>query len=207
MIKKQNENFLIRRQWRKNSQELTQQIVMGYGFGFLFLIWGTFKYFLSLESLDILWAIVACIGVLFILCTFIIPSALKPVEHGLRAVGNMVGNKIMTVLLAIIYYLLITPVGLLIQRFKGKDPIYEWNETPSKMNGWVKKTLPQDIENLMKTHGQVKIRKTGFFSVLTFFVKTGKIIFIPVLLILISLGLLLFFLQTSVIAPFIYTLF
>jgi hypothetical protein len=44
-------------------------------------------------------------------------------------------------------------------------------------------------------------------GVLVFFARRGHYLFIPVLVFLLILGLVMFFAQTSSLAPFIYTLF
>ena len=46
-----------------------------------------------------------------------------------------------------------------------------------------------------------------FLTVLQFFARRGHYIFLPTLVVLLALGLVLFFVKSSVLAPFIYTLF
>lgn len=201
------ETFLQRRQRRLSSRELTQQIVLGYGFGFILLIFGAFKYYLSVGSWDALWLPVMIIGGCMVVVTLIAPFMLQPVDKLLRFVGNAVGHKIMLVILAVLYYVLIFPVGALLRLFKGSAPIYKWDRgKPPAMVGWHKKELPADVAEAQE-QGRGRKSKSGMLKVVVFFARTGKVLFIPVLLILISLGVALFFLQSSIIAPFIYTLF
>jgi hypothetical protein len=46
-----------------------------------------------------------------------------------------------------------------------------------------------------------------FLDILTFFARQGHYLFLPTLVVLIALGMVLFFVKTSALAPFIYTLF
>jgi hypothetical protein len=203
-----NDSFLIRRRYRELSRQLTQQIVLGYAFGSILLIFSAFKYFLSIGSYDIFWLAAMCIGAVFIAITLIAPFLVRPLERFLRLMGNMVGRAVMFCLLIVTYYLLIAPVGFLLRRMNGTKPIYSWKERPlSHMEGWHDKALPHDVAELAASGGKNKYARTGLTSVMLFFARGGKLIFIPAVLLLVVFGLVLFFLQTSVIAPFIYTLF
>ena len=46
-----------------------------------------------------------------------------------------------------------------------------------------------------------------FLGVLQFFAARGHYVYLPTLVILMSLGLVLFFVKSSALAPFLYTLF
>jgi hypothetical protein len=49
--------------------------------------------------------------------------------------------------------------------------------------------------------------RTSMIGVLAFFIRRGKILLLPAVIILIAFGLALYFVKTSVLAPFLYTLF
>lgn len=199
--------FLARRRWREESRELTQQLALGYGAGFILLALGAYKYFMGIGAADGLWAAAMVAGLLCILATLVAPALIKGPEAGLRRFGNLVGHALMNIVLATIYLAVIWPVGAALRARKGADPIYEWDRTPpAGMEGWHAKRLPHDLQGQPGASAGT-VRRVGMVGVLSFFARRGQLIFVPVLLVLVSLGIVLFFIQTSALAPFIYTLF
>jgi hypothetical protein len=61
-------------------------------------------------------------GVLMVLGG-IAPQSLKQVHAGWMKIGHMLGTINTTIILGLIYYLLITPMGI-IRRLLGKDPMH-----------------------------------------------------------------------------------
>lgn len=68
-----------------------------------------------------LWALILG-GVLMLLGT-IAPQSLRQVHQGWMKVGHVLGSINTRIILGIIYYLLITPMGL-VMRLLGKDPMH-----------------------------------------------------------------------------------
>lgn len=205
---KDSSSFLIRRGLRTASRELTQMLVLGFGIGFIALGLGSYKYFIVADAWDNLWKAVAWFGGAAVLVTLIAPFVWYWPEQMIRRFGNWAGHRLMNVILVIIYYAFFWPVGSLMRATKGTHPIYEWERAASEqMEGWRTKELPPDVAGAHANSHQGKLNRVGFFSVLVFFGRRGHFILIPVLLALVSIGIALFFLQTSALAPFIYTLF
>jgi hypothetical protein len=199
-------DFLTARRWREESRQLTQQLVLGYGIGFLLIGAGAYKYFMSVGAWDAMWQFAMGAGALSVLLTLVVPSVWRAPEAVLRIVGNLVGHRVFGAVLAVFYFVGIWPVGALMRATRGTHPIYIWKEQPpADMEGWKDKRLPFDIPQ--DGAGGLGRKRTSLYSVLSFFVRRGYVIFVPILLILVSLGIALFFLQTSALAPFIYTLF
>jgi hypothetical protein len=198
--------FLVSRGWREESRELTQQLVLGYGIGFLLIGSGAYKYFMSVGAWDAFWKAAMWAGGLAVLATLIMPSIWRTPEALIRKVGNWIGHRVFSAILAVLYFVGIWPVGAFLRATKGSHPIYLWNDQhPAVMEGWTQKRLPYDVP--ADGSGRTSRRRSSLFTVLSFFVRRGYFIFVPILLILVSLGIALFFLQTSALAPFIYTLF
>ncbi len=63
------------------------------------------------------------VGGLLIVLGAIAPQSLKQVHGGWMKVGHVLGSINTRIILGIIYYLLITPMGL-IMRLMGKDPMH-----------------------------------------------------------------------------------
>lgn len=68
-----------------------------------------------------LWAMI--LGGLLIVLGAVVPRSLKQVHHGWMKVGHVLGSINTRIILSIIYYLLITPMGL-VMRLIGKDSMH-----------------------------------------------------------------------------------
>lgn len=68
-----------------------------------------------------LWAMV--LGGLLIVLGGTVPQSLKQVHRGWMKVGHVLGAINTNIILGIVYYGLITPMGL-VMRFMGKDPMH-----------------------------------------------------------------------------------
>lgn len=68
-----------------------------------------------------LWAII--LGSLLIVLGGIVPQSLKQVHSGWMKIGHVLGAINTKIILGIIYYLLITPMGL-VMRLMGKDSMH-----------------------------------------------------------------------------------
>ena len=79
-----------------------------------------------------------------------------------------------------------------------------WNDSTHSSNekGW----LPKEVQTW--TDDDTKnslLEQTG--KIISVFIENGQWILIPVVILSLILGMIFFFLETSVLAPFIYTLF
>jgi hypothetical protein len=68
-----------------------------------------------------LWAMI--LGSLLIVLGAVVPQSLKQVHHGWMKVGHVLGSINTRIILGIIYYLLITPMGI-VMRLMGKDSMH-----------------------------------------------------------------------------------
>ncbi|OQW32796.1 MAG: hypothetical protein A4E19_05415 [Nitrospira sp. SG-bin1] len=68
-----------------------------------------------------LWAMV--LGGLLIALGALVPMSLKQVHGGWMKIGHVLGSINTKIILGVIYYLLITPMGV-IMRLMGKDPLH-----------------------------------------------------------------------------------
>ena len=200
--------FLSRRDMRASSRKLTQLLVLGYGIGLIALVVGTYRYLVVSGGRSNLWSAVAWFGAGALLVTLIAPFVWQWPEGLIRRFGNWLGHWVMTAFLVPVYFLLFWPVGALMRFLKGPHPIYEWKESATPdMEGWRPKEFPPDVSTAHDRSRDTRKRRTSYFGVLAYFVRRGHLFLIPVLVVIVSLGIALFFLQTSALAPFIYTLF
>ena len=198
-------NYLDRRAARVAALELKHQIVFGYAIGVGLLLLGFVRCYLVINARHALWHAVMWAGVVVLLLTLILPSIWTLPERWFRWLTGKVGHCVFQLLLAVSYYLVITPAGWWLRHQKGSDPIWEWTNSPPEVESWREKT------SALITHlGTSKNRRFLLwqpFMVVSFFLKHRMYILVPSVVVLIVLGLILFFVQTSALAPFIYTLF
>jgi hypothetical protein len=68
-----------------------------------------------------LWAIV--IASLLILPALLFPGSLKPIYRGWMALGEVLGWINTRIILGLVFYGLVTPMGLIMRFVKGRDPM------------------------------------------------------------------------------------
>ncbi|MGE0471010.1 MAG: SxtJ family membrane protein [Nitrospira sp.] len=88
--------------------------------GGVFSVIGVWPVVFRGESLR-LWAIV--LGSVLVVLGAIVPQSLKQVHQGWMKIGHVLGAINTRIILGIIYYLLITPMGI-VMRLMGKDPMH-----------------------------------------------------------------------------------
>ena len=85
------------------------------------------------------WIVAGSVAGLSLLLALALPKALKPVFVGLMIVSFPIGWMVSHVLITLVYYAVITPLGLLVRLF-GKDPMSR-NIDSAASTYWVK--LPE----------------------------------------------------------------
>lgn len=105
----------------RTSQQPTTKDLRQFGLlvGSVFVVIGLWPTVFRSES-PRLWAMI--LGSLLIALGTIAPQSLKQVHGGWMKVGHVLGSINTRIILGIIYYLLITPMGL-VMRLMGKDPM------------------------------------------------------------------------------------
>jgi hypothetical protein len=197
--------YLVRLRARVDLEQLKREVVLGFVLSGIALVVGLWRYYMVVGANDAVALALAIAGALGFLLTLALPSAWKLPEAWLGIGLRVVGGALFTILLALVYVALVVPVGWLVRRANGVDPVYSWIHEPRRdMEGWNPKQV--FFEANLGHSGKLSLAKR-FVSVLAFFAQRGHYFFLPVLVILIALGMVLFFVKSSALAPFIYTLF
>lgn len=208
MIKEQTQSFLKRRERRLFHQEVKRQIVLGLFIGIVLLIISAVQYFLTQDANDAFWFILMWISLVVVVTSLVCPSLLSFPERVWHMLTQYIGKTLLTVLLTTFYVAVITPVGCLMRAARGSSPFYSWSGSPSgdTFEGWT----PKDMSHYFGNNATAK-HVRGLFvqliDVLGYFVRNKQLILLPGLVFLLALGLFMFFLKTSALAPLIYTLF
>ena len=93
------------------------------------------------------------------------------------------------------------------ERLRGADPFYAWTgEAPAVTQGWVPKSVVDDRRSA-SSEAAMRPLSSQLFVVIGYFLRNGHFVLVPVVVFLLLAGLVLFFVKSSALAPFIYTLF
>ncbi|MGK7933878.1 MAG: DUF5989 family protein [Microcystaceae cyanobacterium] len=200
-------NYLRRWRERKRIGRTKQLITFGMTLGLLITLFSGFQYLFVIGANDTLWWFLLTTGIVIFLLSFIIPSSISPIEKLLRLITQWIGKTIFLLMLVLIYFILVFPVGLVLRSVKGTEPFYTWEKTCElTVKGWVKKELTEDIKTFDKSSQKLPLILQPI-KIISYFSRNGHYLFIPLLILMLILGLVMFFVQTSSLAPFIYTLF
>jgi hypothetical protein len=197
--------YLERLADRRTRHELRRLVIFGIVLGWGLIFIGAAKFLFTVGAIDPLWLAAMTLGFLMLGMAVVAPTLLAPLERAWMAVGTRIGHFVLSAFLLVIYFTSFTAIGAWMRRTRGMHPFYAWSTTELPGHeGWVSKDLSSLPVDLGQEHRATLFQ---FVRVLNYFARHGKMIYIPTLILLLSLGILLFFLQTSALAPFIYTLF
>jgi hypothetical protein len=197
--------YLQRLALRREAAEIRRLIWYGLTVGWILTLVAGFVFFCVKSRLDWLWCSLMLLGIGHLVLATALPQALAWPERIWMAIARWQGHIVMSVLLSVVYYLLLWPASRL-SRSAGAG-FFRWGEQPSATTtAWQAIKLSAD-----EPQGSSQSRSRGLpillFSVIGFFVRRGNYILLPIVVLLIVLGLVLFIVQSSVLAPFIYPLF
>ncbi len=199
--------YLIRLRERSAWLALKRQIVLGLVGGWLLLLIGGFRYFYEVHARGPVAIALLVAGGVLLAMGLAWPQGLAGVERGVRAATGWIGKGVLMAFLSVTYFAVITPVGLLWRAARGSHPFYAWTDRPpAAMEGWVPKSVVDDARAASAEAGIRRLATQPFF-VVGYFVRNGHFMLLPVVVFLLVAGLVLYFVKTSALAPFIYTLF
>lgn len=165
-------------------------------------LYGWFGYFIGETHSDGFYLTFCFGGALILLAGIACPLCLAGPAALFQRVMGKFGHLVFSALLACIYLVLLTPLARLTHA--GSDvPAVRWEDGAGRICGW----QPKRTRTLVQDGANGRGLLATLVQVLQHFARHGQWFLLPLLILLLSLGVLLFFAQTSVIAPFIYTLF
>ena len=212
---------------RRQAARVEQLAQFGLAIGCAFALTGTFGWLCVVSSFDGLWLTMLFVGLVLMVLGTWLPEALEYPCQWWMTLAHWQGRFVMTVLLTVIYFTLIVPAGLLLRRRNGTHPFHSWSGSlPMEVLGW-EPLAPRDNPDHFKrsdsavdaglamkvtalrdfTRSDRRSLPRLLLATLGFFYARGHYLMLPILIVLLGMGLLLFFVQGSVLAPFIYTLF
>ncbi len=201
--------YFTRLHARQAVADIKRQIVFGMAVGWLLALFSWFRFNYVPNVNDGLWFTLMWVGVALVSVSIVAPTLLTWPERAWMAGGQIIGKTIFLTLLTGLYFVMVTPIGALMRKWKGTDPFYSWGSgtaTATDMEGWIPKEMPADIQDA-EVSGKKRSILVEPIRIFSYFIRQGHYLVLPLLVIIIALGLLMFFVQSSALAPFIYTLF
>jgi hypothetical protein len=197
--------YLARRACRAHRQAVRAQIVYGLTIGWVLTLGGGFVYCCVPSPLDPLWAALTAVGAAHLAAAVLAPELLSIPQRLWARLAHVQGALVMKCLLTVIYFLLIWPAGWLTRR--QHHGFVRWTDTPPEgTTAWqpVLEEVDQTPRGRSSASRSLLLLAIG---VLAFFIRRGQYLLVPILILRLILGLVLYFVQTSALAPLIYTLF
>jgi hypothetical protein len=198
--------YLQRLAQRQAEADVRRQSAYGLILGWILTLVPGFLYFCVPSRLDWLWSALAILGLFHLAAAVLLPQLLAWPERAWMGIARLQGGLIMAVLLTLVYYAMIWPVGLLSRRRAAK-PFFAWSKAPPEERSAWRPIDLTEVESGKAAQGRMRSVPVLLAGVLAVFVRQGRYLVLPVLLLLLLLGLVLFFVQSSALAPFIYNLF
>lgn len=195
--------YLHRRAARRAQEALKQQAVFGIVLGMAGMLYGLLGYLAGIALPDFLYLAIFAAGLTLLGIGLACPRVIRRPSELFRHAMNGVGHGVFTVLLTCIYYVLVVPLGFFRRRSKPWSPFVRWENSMPKSAAW----SPKITQTIFHERAGAANLVGSACNVVLYFARHGNWLLIPLLVILLSLGLILFFVQTSALAPFIYTLF
>lgn len=194
---------------RRETEEIRQLSHFGLVLGWLFTLLGGFCWLCVISRIDWFWSFLMTLGLVMVTLGTVVPRALYWPHRLWMRIAHWQGHLVMTVLLSIAYFCLIWPLGWWEKRKNGgARPFYSWDVNPPDLaTGWEAfAETPSHANARDSARSKTRSLFWLFFETLAFFARRGHYLLLPVLILLLLLGLILFFVQSSVLAPFIYTI-
>jgi hypothetical protein len=149
------------------------------------------------------WRILCGSAGVLLAAALIAPQALYWPQRAWTALGNVLGRIVLTLILGVVYVAVILPVGTIRQRLIGHNPFRPWTRRPPGETAWTRRNQQLETPEVADRQSSVQV----VTSVIGFFVRQRNWFMLPALVLLIALGILVFFVQGTALAPMIYTLF
>jgi len=203
------DSYMKNKKQREEYEEQKGEIIFGFFGGTVILLAGIMNSWPVYGSLN-LYAVVSlvfiAIGLCLLLIGFIAPALLKLPYKCFVFIGKKFGEAVLLIFLAVIYFIMVIPVGFILRRKRRSLGFFTWNgDYPYEEKAFEKIRTDggKDINSTIKSPFLKNIY--NFFGTL---VRNKRAVLIPAAIVLVIIGLILFFAASNIIFNFfIYTLF
>ena len=190
------DSYINRRLKSNLSKKQWENFWFGLCLGLVLILIFSIRYLTSVKDLtnDDFFLVGMSLGAVFVLASIISPNLLEPIRKLLYFISNILIKVLFSILLTVIYFLFVFPFSFII---KSKQKIEKNDST-----NFVDYSCQETFINVNKNSFLYQIAR-----IFKFFINENYFIFIPLLIVLIIISIILVFVQSSAIAPFIYTIF
>ena len=199
-------NYLNSINARKEKENLKECVIFGQTIGLIIILVSLLKFLTINASNDKYIIILMAIGLGIFLLGLIFPYVLYYPNKIFKYLVNKIFLCCFLIILSIIYLVLIIPIGLFNrQKYQKKYGFYSWNDK-SKIK--FKQFTDKEVAYLNVYQKSTSISKFKIINqVISYFINSKEYMLIPTILIFILLGVIFYFVTSSVVAPMLYTLF
>lgn len=202
-------SYLQIKQRREVYEDQKGEIVFGLLGGFILLLFGimnNWPIYGSFNLFAIMSLAIIATGLCLIFLGIVAPSLLRLPYKGFVFIGKKIGNALLLVFLTVIYGVMVLPVGLIMRKKRKSLGFFSWSgDFPYK------ETSFEEIETAENNGFEGSIKSPFLKNIYKLFgtlVRNKRAFLIPAAVILVLLGLILFFAASNVVFNFfIYTLF
>ena len=190
---------------RRSRKLQKTNIVFAQVLGWALSLLAGFRYFILLEDA---WLLPLIIGNALLFIGVAAPNMVQGLRINLESIASLVSTFLLQALLAIVYFLVVCPAGMLMQIRRGRAPFYSWEAASapldSEFEGWTPKKCSDERQLLLNKN---KLGSNHIVQLFAYLFSNGDLLIMPSLLVIICLGLVSIFIQSTPLAPMIYTLF
>ena len=187
---------------RRAEKSIGANVIFGQTLGWALSLHGAFNYFILYDN-HAFFELLAGHTLLFL--GLAVPQCLDLPRKLIRACGEFLASLVFRLFLLTAYLLIIFPLGFLMQKLKGQAPFYYWHgDSTLAFEGWVPKVSSDEEKLVANSNG---IASKAGLQLFKHFLSSSNLLIMPGLLVILLLGLVSILLQSTVVAPMIYTLF
>ncbi len=198
-------NYLSQLKKRQLEASLRRNVIFGQTLGWVMSLYGAYRYFISFDE-AFLFLLLA--GNLLLLLGLGIPQSLETLVNFTQRCGSFVRSLLLKALLVLVYILFISPLAYYRKLASGKKTyFYCWhpdNAYQQKISGW---TAKQSLDEACLVGKKATLSSSHLAQIFRHFVSNSDLLLMPVLLVILSIGLLAVIIESTPLAPMIYTLF
>lgn len=189
---------------RREATAIRRHIVYGLVMGWVLTLVAGFVFLCVPSRFDWLWCSLMLAGLLHLAAAVIVPQALVWPEKAWMIVARWQGWLIMTVLLTGVYFVLIWPASLFFPRRRTRGFVV-WDSHAPKTSTWWEPIELLDADG--DSGDRYRSLPLLLAGIVGFFFRRGNYLLVLIVVLLVLLGLILYFVESSALAPFIYTFF
>ena len=184
--------YLIDRKEKLKYEEEKNTYIFSLVVGLILCFSGVLNFLYSYKSLlyDFLCFTCSILGIIILFFTTANPNVLNKPYNFIKSITQKMALIIFRIILSIIYFVLVFPMGIIIKLVKKQ-----------------KKDLNTNFIDYEETNLKNKRGILNALQILRLFTNEKYILMLPLIILLVLIGILLFFAQSTIVTPFIYTIF